>query len=261
MDATPGDAGDASLPGWTLVWSDEFNGTALDTSVWNATPTGNGGYNQELQYFNAPGTVVVSGGYLHIVALTLNPDGGAPLSCWYGNCQYASAQLDTSGKFSHQYGRFAARMKIPGGSTAFWPAFWMLGNSPGWPVGGEIDVMENVGDTPAVTYGTIHGPTTADAAFAYGGTNTLASGDLSDDFHVYAVEWSENQILFSIDGQTYFTAAPSGLDAGQEWVWNNGPFYLLLDLAIGGDWPGNPTNGIPEPSELLVDWVRVYDPD
>jgi beta-glucanase (GH16 family) len=261
--ASATDDADASLPGWKLVWSDEFNGTALDTSVWNATPDGHGGYNQELQYFNGPDTATVAGGQLHIAALTIPAaarDAGGALTCWYGPCQYSSAQLDTIGKFSHQYGRFAARIKIPAGRP-FWPAFWMLGNSGGWPGGGEIDVMENVGMTPATVYGTIHGPDTGGAAYAKGGTYKSPSGDLSGDYHVYAVEWSATQIKWYLDDEAYFTVGPSDLDAGDQWVWGQQPFYLLLDLAIGGNWPGDPDGGIPEPSEMTVDWVRVYDPD
>jgi beta-glucanase (GH16 family) len=253
-DAATGD-GSLNLLGWNLVWSDEFNGIALDTTVWNATPSGQGGYNQELQYFNGPESTSVSGGYLHIAATTLPPDAG--LTCWYGPCRYNSAQLDTSGKFSHQYGRFAARMKIPAGA-AFWPAFWMLGNQMQWPASGEIDVMENVGDTPATDYGTIHGPN-GSAAYAVGGSTKLASGSLSDGFHVYAVEWSAAKIDWYLDNLLYFTATPASLDGGDVWAYTQ-PFYLLFDLAIGGDWPGDPDAGIPEPSELLVDWVRVYDP-
>ena len=253
-DVMPGDAS-RDLPGWTLVWSDEFSGTALDTTIWNATPSGQGGYNHELQYFNGPGNTSVSGGYLHIAATTVTPDAG--LTCWYGPCRYSSAQLDTSGKFSHQYGRFAARMKIPAG-RAFWPAFWMMGKDMGWPACGEIDVMENVGDTPATDYGTIHGPN-GGAAYAIGGTEMNPGGNLANDFHVYAVEWSASKIDWYLDGQKYFTATPSSLDGGDVWAYVQ-PFYLLLDLAIGGDWPGDPDGGIPEPSELLVDWVRVYDP-
>jgi beta-glucanase (GH16 family) len=256
--ANDGSGGDGSrnLPGWILVWSDEFNGTALDTSIWTATPSGQGGYNQELQCFNGPNNTSVSGGNLHIAATTVSPDAG--LTCWYGPCRFSSAQLDTLGKYSHQYGRFAARMKIPTG-TSFWPAFWMMGINMGWPACGEIDVMENVGKTPATDYGTIHGPNGSAGPYALGGSYVLPGADLSVDFHVYAVEWTASQIQWFLDDQLYFTATPAALDAGDGWPYVQ-PFYLLLDLAVGGSWPGDPDGGIPEPSEMLVDWVRVYDP-
>ena len=141
-----------------------------------------------------------------------------------------------------------------------WPAFWALGvniDQVGWPTCGEIDVMENVGNTPATDYGTLHGPGTGQEA-NLGGTTMLSMGALADDFHVYAVEWKQGEVKFYLDDNAYFTGTQA--DFPGTWVFDS-PYYLLLNLAIGGSWPGDPDAQTVFPAELLVDWVRVYDPD
>jgi beta-glucanase (GH16 family) len=246
------------------VWSDEFNGpdnSDVDPTKWVHEVSGTGNGNQELEYYTS-GTdnAFQAGGYLHIVAKTSSNQ----YTCWYGSCQYTSGKIVTKawGKpslFEKQYGRFAARMKIPAGQ-GMWPAFWMLGNdisTVNWPSCGEIDTMENIGKNPATVYGTIHGPDMAKANVSLGGNSVLGMGALADDFHEYAVEWKAGQVAFLLDGMTYFTATQSAFQG--TWVFDH-PFYLILNLAIGGGWPGSPDSTTVFPAELLVDWVRVYDP-
>jgi len=261
-----GKGGGASLPGWTLVWSDEFNGpdgSAVDTTKWVYGGPLDGQYNMELEYYN-PSTdnVFIVGGNLHLVAKALPMNSG--LMCGTLACQYTSGKIMTKASgspslFEKQYGRFSARMKIPAGQ-GMWPAFWMLGNnidSVSWPTCGEIDIMENVGNTPATDYGTLHGPNGNQEA-NLGGTTMLPSGALSDDFHVYSVEWKAGEVDFLLDDTVYFTGTTAQFPG--TFVFDDHPFYMILNLAIGGSWPGSPDATTVFPAELLVDWVRVYDP-
>ncbi len=252
--------GGTSEPGWTLTWSDEFNGangSAVDSSKWSYDTGGGGWGNQELEYYTS-GTqnAVVENGSL---VITATPDGASSYSCWYGPCQYTSARLNTSGKFSQQYGRFEARIQIPEGQGV-WPAFWMLGEnigSAGWPGCGEIDIMENIGSTPDTTYGTTHGPGPGNypgegLSGAFNGGTMMGAG-----YHVYATEWSPSSVAFYVDGTLYWTVTPSSLPAGATWVWNQ-PFFILLNFAVGGQWPGSPNGSTSWPQQMLVDYVRVY---
>jgi beta-glucanase (GH16 family) len=172
--------------------------------------------------------------------------------------RYTSARLKTQGVFQVQYGRIEARMKLPFGQ-GIWPAFWMLGTdigTVGWPRCGEIDILENIGKEPSTVHGTVHGP-------GYSGGNgigfqtALASGRVADDFHVYGVEWSPEHIEFFFDGKSYGQVAPARLPSGAAWAFDK-PFFLLLNLAVGGNWPGNPDTTTAFPQTLTVDWVRVY---
>jgi beta-glucanase (GH16 family) len=167
--------------------------------------------------------------------------------------------LITKNKFSAQYGRFEARIKIPYGQ-GIWPAFWMLGtdiDNVGWPRCGEIDIMENIGREPSITHGTIHGP-------GYSGGGGLGSSyslpnnqRFADSFHTFAVEWEPNVLRFYCDGILYKTRTPADLPAGKTWVYNH-PFFILMNLAVGGDWPGSPDATTVFPQTMLVDYVRVY---
>ena len=248
----------AAIPGradnWQLVWSDEFNGpanTLPDAAKWtfDIGHGKNGWGNQELEnYTRDPANVSQDGkGNLVIQALRM-PDGS-----------YTSGRIKTQGKFNIQYGRIEARIKIPYGQ-GIWPAFWMLGNdigSVGWPAGGEIDIMENIGKEPAMIHGSMHGP-------GYSGntpltsTYKLPSGALfADDFHVYRVTWSAEAVVFAVDGNEYYRVTPQSLPAGTKWVYDH-PFFLLLNVAVGGRWPGKPDETSTFPQSMLVDWVRVY---
>jgi beta-glucanase (GH16 family) len=172
---------------------------------------------------------------------------------------YTSARLKTLGRFSQTYGRFEARIKIPKGQ-GIWPAFWMLGDDiikSGWPASGEIDIMENIGKEPALVHGTIHGP-------GYNGAGGIGSSyalpdkrPFADDFHIYAVEWEPNAIRFYVDKDLYATRTPAELPPGGKWVFDH-PFFILLNVAVGGGWPGSPDASSVFPQEMLVDYVRVY---
>ena len=173
---------------------------------------------------------------------------------------YTSARLQTRGKWAWTYGRVEARIKVPRGQ-GFWPAFWMLGtniNSVGWPDCGEIDIMENLGREPGMVHGTLHGPGYSGAG-GIGGPFALPGGAaLADDFHVFAIECETNRIRWFVDDQAYFSVTPASLPRGTQWVFNQ-PKFLLLNLAVGGGWPGNPDSTTTFPQRMLVDYVRVYD--
>ena len=242
---------------WTLVWSDEFNGpngSAADPAKWTLETGGNGWGNNELEYYtNRLQNAQIQNGNLVITARAekyTGPDGVTR--------DYTSARLKTQGKFSQTYGRFEARIKIPYGQ-GLWPAFWMLGSDIdqiGWPSCGEIDIMENIGREPAIVHGTIHGPGYSGAG-GIGTAFTLPSGRFADDFHVFAVEWEPNVIRFYVDDNLYATRTPADLPKNTQWVYNK-PFFLLLNVAVGGGWPGSPDATTVFPQVMTVDYLRVY---
>jgi beta-glucanase (GH16 family) len=260
------DGSSATLPGWVLTWSDEFNGpdgSAVDPSKWVHDLGGTGWGNQELEYYtDGTQNAVVTGGNLVITATTAGTSG---LTCSYpssGPCKYTSARLLTQGKFSQQYGRFEARIQIPEGQ-GLWPAFWMLGadiNTMAWPTCGEVDIMENIGKEPSVNHGSLHLPatgTTNDSQLT--GMVTLASNaKLGDGFHTYAVEWSAAAIKFYLDDTLYETQTPASA-TGRTWEFDH-PFFILLNVAVGGQFPGAPDATTTFPQTMKVDWVRVYQP-
>jgi beta-glucanase (GH16 family) len=248
---------------WTLAWSDEFNGaagSAVDGTKW-ILETGGGSHgwgNRERQYYtNTTKNAAMDGaGNLVITAYRESP--GKKYRCWYGECRYTSARLKTQGRFEQAYGRFEARLKLPYGQ-GLWPAFWMLGgniNTAGWPACGEIDIMENIGREPASVHGTIHGPGYSGAK-GIGAPYSLTSGAFGDAFHVFAVEWEPNRIRWYVDGQLYQTRTPADLPAGSAWVFDR-PFFMLLNVAVGGYWPGDPDTTTVFPQKMYVDYVRVY---
>jgi beta-glucanase (GH16 family) len=238
--------------GWKLVWSDEFNGSSIDRTKWNYdTGTGwNGWGNNELQYYtDRPDNARIENGNLVIEARKEE----------HGGRQYTSGRLVTKGKFSRTYGRFEARIKVPFGQGIL-PAFWMLGNDgpKGWPECGEIDIMEVIGKEPANVYGTIHGPGYSGAS-SLGGKYSLPVGaKLHEDFHVYAVEWEPGTIRWYFDGALFHTRSSADLPAGSKWVFDH-PFHILLNLAVGGNWPGYPDATTRFPQFLTVDYVRVFE--
>jgi beta-glucanase (GH16 family) len=217
---------------------------------------GSGWGNQELEYYtNSTRNAALDGnGNLVITARKENPAG---YNCWYGSCQYTSARLNTAGRFTQAYGRFEARIKIPRGQ-GLWPAFWMLGDnaSAGWPGRGEIDVMENVGKEPSTIHGSLHGP-------GYSGGNplpgsyTLSGGRaFADDFHVFAIDWAPGSVAFSVDGVQYSRHTPADTH-GNPWVYDH-PFFMILNVAVGGAWPGSPDAGTVFPQQMVIDYVHVY---
>ena len=232
------------------MWADEFNGpanSAPDAAKWTYDLGGGGWGNQELEtYTNLPQNVFVDGaGHLVIRAER-------------SGSTYTSARLKTLGKFSAQYGTIEARIRLPFGQ-GIWPAFWMLGTNfatAGWPQCGEIDIMENIGQQPSINHGSAHGP-------GYSGGNsvtglyTLPGGArLSDDFHVFAIQWAPGTIKFLVDGNPYKTVTASSLPSGAPWVFDS-PFFLILNVAVGGSWPGGPDATTQFPQQMMVDYVRV----
>jgi beta-glucanase (GH16 family) len=234
---------------WQLVWSDDFDGTAgelPDASKWTFDIGNNGGWgNAELEnYTNDPQNVSLDGnGNLVITAIKA------------GN-SYTSARVKTQDMFSQAYGRFEARLKTPYG-PGIWPAFWMLGanvGEVGWPQCGEIDIMELKGQQPNVIHGTVHGPGYS-AGNAISSSYALQNGRFDLDYHVYAVEWTETQIDFFCDGYLYKRISKS--DVPGQWVYDH-PFFLILNVAVGGNYVGFPTEQTPFPQKMTIDYVKVY---
>ncbi|MDX2048430.1 MAG: glycoside hydrolase family 16 protein [Chitinophagaceae bacterium] len=233
---------------WELTWSDDFNGTAgssPDNSKW-VFDIGAGGWgNNELQtYTNNANNIKLDGNGKLVITAISNSAG------------FTSGRIKTKGKFSQAYGRFEARIKTPTG-PGIWPAFWMLGSNidtKPWPQCGEIDIMEQRGQQPSITHGTLHGP-------GYSGGNSigkayaLTDGRFDTDYHIYAVEWGEGYIDFFVDNFLYQRLTPENVTG--EWVYNR-PFYLLLNVAVGGNFVGFPTTGTPFPQSMYVDYVKVY---
>ncbi len=226
---------------YTLVWSDEFDGSSLNTSNWTCEIGGGGWGNNELQYYRAE-NATVSGGVLTITAKRES----------YGGYAYTSARLKTQNKRTWTYGRVEARLLVPKGQ-GLWPAFWMLGNnisSVSWPACGEIDIMEHV-NTNDTLIGTIHWDS---GGHAYYGGETGVSNMAT--WHVYSVEWTPSYIRWFVDGRQYWEAnIANSINSTEEF---HRPFFILLNLAVGGNWPGSPNSGTPFPAEYKIDYVRVY---
>ncbi len=236
-----------------VTWSDEFDkpaGAPIDDTKWRFDTGGGGWGNNELQYYtNSTRNVQHDGqGRLAITARQENPSN---LQCHYGTCRYTSGRILTAGKVTQAYGRFEASIKIPRGQ-GIWPAFWMLGGND-WPNTGEIDIMENVGHITNTVHGTVHGPGYSGGA-GIGGSRTIGA-PLGDTFHTYAVDWSPNLIVWYLDGSEYFRITPSGI-RGNRWVFDH-PFFMILNVAVGGNWPGNPDGSTSFPQTMLIDYVRV----
>jgi beta-glucanase (GH16 family) len=243
------------------VWQDEFDGPAgasFDRAKWTADTGGAGFGNQEREFYTTRTENAVLDGHGHLVITALAEPSSSNRQCWYGRCLYTSTRLKTEGLFAQAYGRFEARIRIPRGQ-GMWPAFWMLGANianVGWPQSGEIDIMENIGREPPVVHGTMHGPGYS-GEHGIGRADTLKSGIYADDFHIYAVEWRPNEVAWFVDGRQYNRVTPADLPQGAKWVFDH-PFFLLLNLAIGGGWPGDPNASTTFPQQMIVDYVRVY---
>ena len=230
---------------WNLIWSEEFNGAQINTQQWNYDiGTGNWGWgNNELQYYtNQSANLSVSNGLATFRALD-QP---------FGNSNYTSARIQSKNKFSVQYGKIEARMKLPMGQ-GLWPAFWMLGQNiddVSWPQCGEIDIMEHVNNNPYIN-GTVHW---------YQNGHQSSGSSISTDitqFHLYSIEWDEDKIQWFVDGILYktFNIQNSVHNAFHQ------PFFIIMNVAVGGLWPGSPDNTTIFPAEMVVDYVRVYQPE
>ena len=249
------------MPTSAPVWNDEFEGpagTTFDRTHWTADGGGTGFGNQEREFYTTRPENIALDGQGHLVFTALAETPSAAFQCWYGQCLYTSARLKNVGLFAQTYGRFEARIRIPRGQ-GIWPAFWMLGtnvNQVGWPRSGEIDIMENIGREPSTVHGTLHGPGYS-GSDGISGINTLASGSFADDFHVFTVSWEPTEIRWYVDGRLYHRVSPGTLPSGTAWVFDH-PFFLLLNLAVGGAWPGDPNGATTFPQTMIVDYVRVY---
>ena len=236
-----------------LIWRDEFDGapgSPPDRAKWVYDLGGQGWGNQELEVYTDSRANSHLDGQGHLAIQALHPMPG----------KFTSARLKTQGRFTLEYGRVEARIRIPY-SQGIWPAFWLLGadvKSKGWPACGEIDIMENIGREPDTVYATVHGPGYSGAK-GIGTSFRIAAGRFADDYHIYAVEWAPERIVFMVDGQRYHTVTPASLPAGTKWVYDH-PFFLILNVAVGGEWPHNPDETSAFPQTMLVDYVRVYAP-
>ena len=243
---------------WQLVWSDEFDTDELDESKWSYQyGTGRdegltGWGNNELQYYtDREENIYIEDDMLHIVAHEER----------YEGMNYTSARIRTKDKGDWQYGRFEIRAKMPEGQ-GIWPAIWMLptDNLFGiWPNSGEIDIMELVGHEPETIHGTVHYGVNNENQYDHqytGSSYTLEEEKFSDDFYVFSIEWEQNQIKWFVDGEQYFTITSTDLSPYQYPF--NARFHLLINLAVGGNWPGSPDDTTEFPQKLIVDYVRVY---
>ncbi|KPM49706.1 glycoside hydrolase family 16 protein [Jiulongibacter sediminis] len=230
----------------TLIWSDEFSGDQLDETFWNYELGNNGGWgNNELQNYQR-GNTEVKDGYLIITAKRENGS-------------YTSSRLTTEGKFDFKYGRVDIRAALPR-SQGVWPALWMLGanfKQVGWPMCGEIDIMELIGGSGDGRDNTVHGTVHWDnfGSYAnYGGSFTKNSGRFNGEFHVFSIEWNENEIIWYVDDQQFHVidTTPSGLAEFQE------NFFFIFNIAVGGNWPGDPDGSTILPQYMIVDYVRVF---
>ncbi|MFJ8857698.1 family 16 glycosylhydrolase [Streptomyces sp. NPDC102451] len=241
-----------------VAFSDDFDGaagSAVDGGKW-LTETGDNVNNHERQYYTAGNSNAALDGQGNLV-ITARKENPGNYQCWYGTCEYTSSRLNTSGKFTATYGHVESRMKIPRGQ-GIWPAFWMLGadiGSVGWPNSGEIDIMENVGFEPGTVHGTLHGPGYSGSGGIGAGYTLPGGAAFADDFHTFAVDWAPDSITWSVDGTVYQQRTPADLN-GNDWVFDK-PFFLILNLAVGGYWPGDPDGSTSFPQELVVDYVRV----
>ena len=250
---------------WTLVWSDEFDGPAnsgIDSSKWSHD-TGDGcaqgicgwGNTEKETYTAARENASLNGvGQLAIVARPAP----AGLTCFYGACRYTSAKITTRSTFKAGPGRVEARIKIPTGQ-GLWPGFWMLGEkhpATPWPDCGELDIMENKGSQPSVTSSAVHGP-------GYAGGNSfnhawpLGAGRYSDDFHTFAVEWDSAGVAFYVDSTLHYLVTRTTVEGAGKYVLDQ-PFYLIINLAVGGHFDGDPASDAIFPATMLVDYVRAY---
>jgi beta-glucanase (GH16 family) len=242
-----------SYPGLSLAWSDEFDGPALNTAAWShqngdGCPSLCGWGNNELEYYtDRPDNLFFQDGKLVIEAKRED----------FGGKSYTSSKILTSGKKTFKFGRIDIRARLPKGK-GIWPALWLLPQDNvygGWPRSGEIDLMELVGHEPNKVYGTIHygpGPGSTQTSRGY----TLPSGNFSDEFHVFSVEWKQDQIKWYVDNNLYSTV--NRADIGSlNWPFNE-QFFLIFNLAVGGNWPGNPDATTYVPQWMIVDYIRVY---
>ena len=250
---------------WTLVWSDEFDGVAgsgVDTSKWrydvgDGCQSGNCGWgNHEKEYYSSASENVALDGSGHLMITARAA--ATPVTCYYGPCRYTSGKVTTRGKLEAAPGRVEARIKLSAGQ-GLWPAFWMLGAdfpATPWPDCGELDIMENHGSRMQSTSSAVHGP-------GYFGQTpfvhavTLAQRSFADDFHTFAVVWDSSSIRFFVDDSLHYTVGRRDVERHGRWVFDQ-PFFIILNLAVGGTFDGDPKSDAIFPATMLIDYVRVY---
>jgi beta-glucanase (GH16 family) len=244
----------STLASWRLDWSDDFEGNTLDTNKWTFDiGNGSGGWgNRELEYYTSRTTnAYVADGLLHIVAREESFEG----------FHYTSGKLKTRGLFSTLYGRVEFRAKLPQG-VGYWPAIWMMpAKSPygGWPACGEIDIVENKGRVPNKVMGTLHfGGGNQGHAQSHGPSYTFSGGDSVTNFHVYALEWTTNQIKWYVDNSLYETQSSWWTTGGKYPAPFDSPFYIIMNLAVGGNFDRNPEATTVFPGDMQIDYVRVF---
>lgn len=246
--ATPTPSG----PEWTLVWNDEFDGadgSTIDKSRWGFEIGNNSGWgNSELQYYtNDESNLRQSNGLLSITARKEKTS----------EFDYTSARIKTKGRFEFQYGKIEMRAKLPSGQ-GIWPAFWLLGGNVdevGWPTCGEIDIMEHIGREPQTVFGTLHGPEYSGSMGIQGKVTGIPT--LAQDFHVYGLAWDADSLVWSLDGKDYFTIEKAKFLKNRTWVTDH-EYFIILNLAVGGRWPGYPDESTTFPQTFSIDYVRVY---
>jgi beta-glucanase (GH16 family) len=238
---------------WALAWSDEFNGPAgahPDPAKWTYDLGATGWGNKELEDYTSDPQNASMDGHGHLAIRAIRAPSG----------RYTSARLKTQGIFEVHYGRIEIRVRIPR-AKGIWPACWLLGkdiSEVGWPKSGEIDLMEYNQKEPSIFHGTVHGPGYAGDHGVTARVRLRRGSPLAGGFHVLAVEWSPGAIVFFLDGVSYAKVTPGSLPAGGTWVFDK-PFFLLLNVAVGGEWPGDPDSSTRFPQTMLVDWVRVWE--
>lgn len=241
----------STYPGYSLIWSDEFSGNSLDMSVWNQeVGNGNNGWgNNELEFYtSSPKNSFISNGNLIIEARKETVD----------RFNYTSCRMTTQGKKVFKFGRIDIRAKLPVGK-GIWPALWMLGtniSSVGWPACGEIDNMELIGTYPARVYGTLHWSNAGGAHTSKGADYSLSTGDFSQQFHVFSIIWTQDNIKWYLDDQLFLTTSAADVSPA------NYPFnadqFFIFNVAVGGNWPGSPDYTTVFPQRMFVDYVRVF---
>lgn len=245
--------------GWSLVWSDEFDGSALNPNSWSFDTGSDGWGNNELQNYTEGANVRVADGMLTIEARKEKSNGA----------DYSSARIKTQGKAFWKFGKIEARIRLPYGKGT-WPAFWMLGENieeVGYPRSGEIDIMEMAGGPvtqdrdrgDSIVSGSLHRPignAESDLVSSSAWYENPDGKKFADDFHVFGIEWDASRVRYFVDGNLYQTVELSGSDESFETF--RRPFFVILNIAVGGDMPGSPDSSTVWPQKMIVDWVRVY---
>lgn len=245
----------SSYPGKTLIWSDEFNDANVSTTNWTyeigtGCPNLCGWGNNERQFYTSrKDNAYQTQGKLVIEAIKES----------YSGSSYTSARMISRNKKYFKFGRIDMRAKLPEGQ-GIWPALWMLPNSStyGWPKGGEIDVMELVGHQPSIIHGTVHYATSTNSHRSTTKSYALSSGKFSDEFHVFSIDWRQDTIEFFVDDKKYQTITRAAIEGGGAIYPFNEPFFFIMNIAVGGNWPGYPNASTVFPQQMAVDYVRVF---